>query len=97
MGYIIMFFTSFPTDRIFFSSNFWIFSSSGPKIIETAWPNELKASIYWRSSMLISSRSINKHGHRSQFLFLVGFLKIFSSENAGQKYILQEASMEGPL
>jgi hypothetical protein len=33
--------------------------------------------------MLISSRSINKHGHHRQFLFLIGrFLKIFSSETA---------------
>ena len=31
--------------------------------------------------MLISSRSINKHCHHSQFLFLIGrFLEIFSSE-----------------
>jgi hypothetical protein len=33
--------------------------------------------------MLISSQSINKHGHHRQFLFLNGrFLKIFSSETA---------------
>jgi hypothetical protein len=33
--------------------------------------------------MLISSRSINKHGHHRQFLFLIGrFKKIFSSETA---------------
>ena len=33
--------------------------------------------------MLILSRSINKHGHHRQFLFLIGrFLKIFSSETA---------------
>jgi hypothetical protein len=33
--------------------------------------------------MLISSRSINKHGRHRQFLFLIGrFLKIFSSETA---------------
>jgi hypothetical protein len=31
--------------------------------------------------LLILSRSINKHGHHRQFLFLIGrFLKIFSSE-----------------
>ena len=31
--------------------------------------------------LLISSRSINKHGRRKHFLFLIGrFLKIFSSE-----------------
>ena len=34
--------------------------------------------------MLISSRSINKHGRHRQFLFLIGlFLKIFSSETTG--------------
>ena len=34
--------------------------------------------------MLISSRSINKHGHHRQFLFLIGlFLEIFSSETTG--------------
>ena len=33
--------------------------------------------------MLISSRSVNKHGSHRQFLFVVGwFLKIFSSETA---------------
>jgi hypothetical protein len=33
--------------------------------------------------LLISSRSINKHGCNRQFLFLIGqFLKIFSSETA---------------
>jgi hypothetical protein len=33
--------------------------------------------------LLISSRSINKHGHHRQFLFLIGrFLQIFSSETA---------------
>ena len=33
--------------------------------------------------MLILSRSINKHGHRRQFLFLIGwFFLIFSSETA---------------
>jgi hypothetical protein len=33
--------------------------------------------------LLISSRSINKHGHHRQFLFLIGqFLKIFYSETA---------------
>jgi hypothetical protein len=35
----------------------------------------------WR--LLISSRSVNKHGHHRQFLFLIGrFKKIFSSETA---------------
>jgi hypothetical protein len=34
--------------------------------------------------MLISSWSINKHGHHRQLLFLIGlFLKIFSSETTG--------------
>jgi hypothetical protein len=34
-------------------------------------------------SLLILSRSINKHGHHRQFLFLIGlFLKIFYSETA---------------
>jgi hypothetical protein len=33
--------------------------------------------------LLFSSRSINKHGHHRQFLFLIGlFLKVFSSETA---------------
>ena len=41
----------------------------------------LVGSIYGRSSvrLLISSRSINKHGHHRQFLFLIGrFIKISS-------------------
>jgi len=34
-------------------------------------------------NLLISFRFVNKHGHHSQFLFLIGrFLKIFSSETA---------------
>ena len=33
--------------------------------------------------LLISSRSINKHGHHRQFLFLIGqYLNIFFSETA---------------
>jgi hypothetical protein len=33
--------------------------------------------------LLISSRSVNKHGRHRQFLFLIGlFLKVFSSETA---------------
>jgi hypothetical protein len=37
--------------------------------------------------MLISSRSINKHGRHRQFLFLIGrFLKIFSSATALPNY-----------
>jgi hypothetical protein len=33
--------------------------------------------------VIISSTSINKHGHHRQFLFLIGrFFKIFSSETA---------------
>ena len=54
--------------------------------------------IYGRSSikLLISSRSINKHGHHRQFLFLIGrFLKIFYSETAWPNG--PKASMEGPL
>jgi hypothetical protein len=45
----------------------------------------LVGGIYGRSSitMLILSRSVNKHGRHRQFLFLIGrFLKIFSSETA---------------
>jgi hypothetical protein len=45
----------------------------------------LVGSFYGRSStrLLILSRSINKHGHHKQFLFLIGrFKKIFSSEAA---------------
>jgi hypothetical protein len=45
----------------------------------------LVGSIYGRSSikMLISSRSVYKHGRHRQFLFLIGrFFKIFSSETA---------------
>jgi hypothetical protein len=45
----------------------------------------LVGSIYGRSSLKIANfvRSINKHGRRRQFLFLIGrFLKIFSSETA---------------
>ena len=42
----------------------------------------LVGSIYGRSSlkMLILSRSINKHGHHRQFLFLIGQLKKIFSE-----------------
>jgi hypothetical protein len=36
---------------------------------------------FGQTVMLISSRSINKHGHHRRFLFLIGwFLKFFSSE-----------------
>jgi hypothetical protein len=45
----------------------------------------LVGSIYGRSFIKIAilSRSINKHGHHRQFLFLIGrFLKIASSETA---------------
>ena len=44
---------------------------------------KLVGSIYRRSSLKIAhlSRSINKHGHHRQFLFLIGqFFKIFSPE-----------------
>jgi hypothetical protein len=40
----------------------------------------LVGSIYGRPSLLISSRSVNKHGHYRRLLFLIGWLKkIFSS------------------
>ena len=50
--------------------------------------------------MLISSRSINKHGHHRQFLFLIGwFLKNLLLWNRLAKWIETwiEASLEGPL
>jgi hypothetical protein len=54
------------------------------------WPNGFRGEEFKKSAnqkqesrLLISSRSINKHGHHRQFLFLIGrFLKIFSSETA---------------
>ena len=40
----------------------------------------LVGSFYGRPSLLISSRSVNKHGHHRRLLFLIGwFKKIFSS------------------
>jgi hypothetical protein len=50
---------------------------------ETSQLNELKHGRKHLWAVLISSRSINKHGHHRQFLFVIGrFLKIFSSETA---------------
>ena len=50
------------------------------KWIETWWEATMAGPL-WR--MLLSSRSINKHGRHRQFLFLIGrFLKIFFSETA---------------
>ena len=58
--------------------------------------------IYGRSSLklLISSRSVNKHGRHRQFLFLIGwFLKNLLLCNRLAKWIeiWQKASLEGPL
>jgi hypothetical protein len=36
-------------------------------------------SIYGRPSLLISSRSVNKHGHHRRLLFLIGWFKKFFS------------------
>jgi hypothetical protein len=35
----------------------------------------LVGSIYGRPSLLISSRSVNKHGHHRQLLFLIGWFE----------------------
>jgi hypothetical protein len=50
---------------------------------ETSQLNELKHGRKHLWAVLISSRSINKHGHHRQFLFVIGrFLKLFSYETA---------------
>jgi hypothetical protein len=60
------------------------YKSSSLKLL-SQWNRNLVGSMYGRSSikLLISSRSVNKHGCHRQFLFLVGwFLKIFFSVTA---------------
>ena len=68
-------------------SCFWLadFLDSSPLKPFCQMIRNLVRSNYGKSSVLIAQfiRSVNKHGHHRQFLYLIGlFLKVFSSETA---------------
>ena len=65
---------------VYFSHFNLLLWNPSAKWTETWYEASMECPLY---RLLISSRSINKHGHHRQFLFLTGrFLKIFSSATA---------------